>query len=364
MLELLDSPSIAMSESVGPARKGGHLKGRVLVTGGNGFIGQHLVAALAARVEAVRVLDPSIPAHVLPGIEHVQGSVLDHATVLRALDGVTCVYHLAALANLWTADRADFDRVNHGGTEIMLAAAREKEVARFVHCSTEAVLMPLHRRDGACDEASVLTLDDMAGPYSCSKYRAEQAALAAAAGGQQVVIVNPTLPIGAGDYNFTPPTAMLAHYLSGSRVYLDCMLNLVDARDLAQGMMLAADRGRSGERYLLGGENVSLRDLLTMLDGLAQRKLMRVRVPRWLALTTGHVCEWLADAITRRAPIATAEGVHLALRSAPLDCGKAMRELGYRPRPIADALSATVRWIMSDPQHRAAARLTAAPVGP
>ena len=111
----------------------------------------------------------------------------------------------------------------------------------------------------------------MAGPYSRSKYLAEQAAMAAAADGQQVVIVNPTLPIGAGDYNFTPPTAMLAHYLSGSRVYLDCMLNLVDARDLAQGMILAAERGRSGERYLLGGENKSLRELLTMLDGLAQR---------------------------------------------------------------------------------------------
>ena len=178
------------------------------------------------------------------------------------------------------------------------------------------------------------------------------------------MIVNPTLPIGAGDYHSTPPTAMLAHYLSGSRVYLDCMLNLVDARDLAQGMILAAERGRSGERYLLGGENISLRELLAMLDGLAQRNVARMRVPHWLALTTGHVSEWLADAITGRAPIATAEGVHLALRSAPLDCGKAMRDLGYRPRPIADALSATVRWIMSDPQGRAATGLTAAPVGP
>ena len=364
MLELLDSPSIAMTELGGPARKGGPLKGRVLVTGGNGFIGQHLVAALSGRFEAVRVLDPSVPGHVLPGIEHVQGSVLDHATVMRALDGVTCVYHLAALANLWTADRADFDRVNHGGTKIMLAAAREKEVTRFVHCSTEVVLMPRCRRDGACDEASVLTLDEMAGPYSRSKHLAEQAAMAAAADGQHVVIVNPTLPIGAGDYNFTPPTAMLAHYLSGSRVYLDCMLNLVDARDLAQGMILAAERGRSGERYLLGGENTSLRELLAMLDDLAERSVARMRVPQWLALTTGHVCEWLADAITGRAPIATAEGVHLALRSAPLDCGKAVRELGYRARPIADALNATVRWILSDPQGRAAKGLTAAPVGP
>jgi dihydroflavonol-4-reductase len=157
---------------------------------------------------------------------------------------------------------------------------------------------------------------------------------------------------------------MLAHYLSGSRVYLDCMLNLVDARDLAQGMILAAERGRSGERYLLGAENISLSELLTLLDGLVQRSSTRVRVPRWLALATGHVCEWLADAITGRAPIATTEGVRLALRSAPLDCGKAMRELGYRPRPIADALNATVRWIISDPQGRAATGLAAAPVGP
>jgi dihydroflavonol-4-reductase len=340
------------------------MKGRVLVTGGSGFIGLHLVAALAGRVEVLRVLDPSVPSHMPPGVEYVQGSVLDHTTVSRALDGVTCVYHLAALANLWTADRADFDRVNCGGTEIVLAAALEKEVARVVHCSTEVVLLPRRRQDGARDEAAELSLADMAGPYSRSKYRAEQAVLGAAARGQQVVIVNPTLPIGAGDYNFTPPTAMLAHYLSGSRVYLDCMLNLVDARDLAQGMILAAERGRAGERYLLGGENVSLRDLLAMLDGLAQRSVRRVRVPHWLALTTGHVCEWLADAATGRAPIATAEGVHLALRSAPLDCGKAMRELGYRPRPIEDALSATVRWIASDPRRRATTGLAAAPVGP
>ncbi len=363
MLELLDSPPIAMTEQVGPARKRGPLKGRALVTGGNGFIGQHVVAALAGRVEAVRVLDPAIPGHVLPGIEHVQGSVLDDATVLRALDGVTCIYHLAALANLWTADRADFDRVNHRGTEIMLALAREKHVARFVHCSTEVVLLPPCRRDGACDEAIALTLADMAGPYSRSKYLAEQAVLAATARGQEVVIVNPTLPIGAGDYNFTPPTAMLAHYLSGSRMYLDCMLNLVDARDLAQGMILAAEHGRSGERYLLGSENISLGELLAMLDRLAQREVRRVQVPRWLALAMGHVCEWLADAATGRTPIATAEGVRLALRSAPLDCGKAMHELGYRPRPIADALSATVRWIMNDPQRRATG-FAAAPVGP
>ncbi len=364
MLELLDSPSIAMSEQAEPGRKRGPIKGRVLVTGGNGFIGQHLVAALAGRVEALRVLDPSMPAHQLPGVEHVRGSVLDHAAVLRALDGVTCVYHLAALANLWTPHRADFDRVNHGGTEIMLALAREKNVARFVHCSSEVVLMPPRRRAGACDEAGVLALTDMAGPYSRSKYLAEQAVLAAAARGQQVVIVNPTLPIGAGDYNFTPPTAMLAHYLSGSRIYLDCMLNLVDARDLAQGMILAAERGRSGERYLLGSENLSLGELLAMLDRLVQRNVTRVRVPHLLARATGHMCEWLADVATGRPPIATAEGVRLALRSAPLDCGKAMHELGYRPRPIADALNATVRWIMSDPQRRAASGFAPAPVGP
>jgi dihydroflavonol-4-reductase len=320
----------------------------VLVTGGCGFLGRRLVAALAERVHTLRVLDTAPPIGLPRGTEYICGSVLDRSAVSRALDGVTCVYHLAGLANFWTADRADFDRVNRVGTECMLAGARDQAVTRFVHCSTEVVLLPAQRRDEPIDEYVMPALSDMAGPYSRSKYLAERAAMRAAARGQHVVIVNPTVPIGPGDHHFTPPTAMLARYLSGARLFLDCTLNLVDTRDLAHGMILAAERGRSGERYVLGGENVTLDELLHRIDRLEHRQLRRLRVPRWLALATGATSEWLASAITRRTPIATTESVRVALRSAALGSGKAMRDLGYRPRAVEDALKATVQWLSAD----------------
>jgi dihydroflavonol-4-reductase len=362
MLELLDSPPIAVSEPDRPERARGQVAARVLVTGGSGFIGQHLVAALAGRAH-VRIFDPAPPAQLPPGVEYVRASVLDQSAVLRALDGVTGVYHLAGMAHLWTADRADFDRVNRLGTETVLAAAKQKKVGRFVHCSTEVVLLPPQRRETLVDESVALTLAEMAGPYSRSKYLAEQAAFAAAARGQDVVVVNPTIPVGTGDRNHTPPTAMLAHYLSGSRFFLECMLNLVDARDVAAGMILAAERGRCGERYLLGGENVSLGELLAKLERLSSRKTVRLRVPPLVALATGSACEWIASNLTRRMPIATAEGVRLALRSARFDSRKAMRELNYAPRPIDEALGAATRWLMSDRQPSPTPGLAEAPIG-
>jgi dihydroflavonol-4-reductase len=346
MLELINSPSIALSEPARPGRDRAPAKSRVLITGGSGFIGRHLVACLAGHAQVVRILDPAPPAQQPPGVEYVQGSILDQSTALSALEGITCVYHLAAIAHLWAPDRADFDRVNQTGTEIMLAAARQQKVRRFVHCSTEAVLLPAQRSERPIDETIVLSLAEMAGPYSRSKYLAEQAAFAAAAQGQEVVIVNPTIPIGAGDRNRTPPTAMLAHYLSGARFFLDCTLNLVDARDVAQGMVLAAERGNAGERYVLGGENVSIGELLERLGRLASgSKRARLKLPPLLALAAGRASEWVADHLTGRMPIATVEGVRLALRAARFEHAKAVRELNYAPRPIDEALAAAARWL-------------------
>jgi dihydroflavonol-4-reductase len=351
MLELIDSPSIAVAEPARPGRNRGPIKARVLVTGGSGFLGQHLTGALIGRGYLVRILDPVAPAQLPAGAEYVQGSVLDREAVLGALEGIGCVYHLAARAHLWAVDRTDFDRLNRIGSEIVLAAARQKKVRRFLHCSTEVVLLPPKPCGHTVDETIALGVDDMAGPYSRSKYLAEKAAFAAAAGGQEVVIVNPTIPIGAGDRNFTPPTAMLAHYLSGSRFFLDCMLNVVDARDVAQGMILAAERGQPGERYILGGENVSLEDLLRMIERVSCRKTSRLRVPPLLALASGAACEWIANRVTGRRPIATTEGVRLALRSAPFDNRKAANAFGYAPRPIEEALTAATRWLMGDVQQ-------------
>ena len=320
---------------------------RSLVTGGSGFIGRQLVSALLCRGDIVRVLDSTAPFEPLPGVEFVQGSILDGATVGRALNGVDRVFHLAAIPHLWTPDVNDFDAVNRRGTETLLAAAAAAPVRRFVHCSTEAVLM-LPRVTPVIDEAAPSSLDDMAGPYTRSKYLAEQAAIAAARAGFPVVIVNPTLPIGRGDRRLTPPTALMALYLlRRSRFFLDCVLNLVDVRDVAAGMLLAAEHGRPGERYILGGENMRLREVATLLGRMRGRETRMWSVPGSLALASGHLCQWTSDYITHRMPTVTAEGVRLALRSAPIDNAKARRELGYAPRPVLDAITSAASWILS-----------------
>jgi dihydroflavonol-4-reductase len=319
---------------------------RTLVTGGSGFIGRHLVSALLARGHFVRIYDCAAPTEAPAGTEFVRGSVLDQAGLERALDGIDCVFHLAGIAHLWTPHPHDFDTVNRHGTEVVLAAAAEARVGRFVHCSTETVLLQ-RRGAGTLDETAGPGLDDMAGPYTRSKFLAERAALRAAQDGLPVVVVNPTLPIGGGDRDFTPPTAMMAHYLlRSSPFFLDCMLNLVDVRDVATGMVLAAERGRSGERYILGGENRSLRQIATTLGRIGGRSSLKLSVPAPIALATGWVSEWISDRVTRRVPIATAEGVRLALRSAPFDSRKARTELGYAPRPLQDAIADAAAWIL------------------
>ena len=320
---------------------------RSLVTGGSGFIGRHLVSALLARGNFVRVYDCAAPIGLSPQVEFVRGSVLDRAGLMRALEGMDCVYHLAGIAHLWAPDARSFDTVNRLGTEMALSAAADRKISRFVHCSTETVLLPRRGAARMIDEAASLDLADMPGPYTRSKYLAEQAALSAARDGLPVVIVNPTLPIGRGDHDFTPPTAMIALYLlRSSPFFLNCVLNLVDVRDVALGMVLAAERGRVGERYVLGSENIWLRQIAATLGRMTGRGSRKLSVPAPIALAAGHVAEWISDTITHRRPVATTEGVRLALRSAPFDSGKARLDLGYTPRPVQEALASSVAWIL------------------
>jgi dihydroflavonol-4-reductase len=316
---------------------------QVLVTGGCGFVGRHLVEALLARGDEVRVLDVSGAGEGDPPVEYIKGSVTDRVICERALEGIDRLYHMAGIAHLWCRNKDDFDLVNRRGTETILAAAETKGVERIVHCSTESILLPRRRHHRAIDESVAPSLDDMAGAYTRSKYLGERAALSAAERGQDIVVVNPTVPIGEGDRNVTPPAALFELFLAGgSPFFLDCVLNLVDVRDLADGIVRAGDEGRAGERYILGGENVALHDLLITLGRLSGRKMPKRRVPSSVALATGSIAGWIADNLTRSPPIATREGVLLALRSAPFDSAKAKRELGYRPGPIEQALTEVV----------------------
>ncbi len=317
-----------------------------LITGGSGFIGRHLVSALRAKGEFVRILDKAAPAGVLEGVEYLQGSVLDHDTVLHALDGMDHVYHLAAIAHLWTPQLDGFDRVNREGTEVMLSAAACKPVERIVHCASAVTLISPQTAGEMIDETAMPSLADMAGPYARSKYLAEQAALSAGRAGQPVVVVNPTLPIGPGDDSLTPPMAMLALYLTDRMPgALNFILNLADVRDVADGMIRAARYGRAGERYILGGENLSMKQLARMLVDLTGEKAIKFWVPGQLAYAAAVVSEWLATHITRKEPAATTEGVRLALRSAYLDSSKARHDLGYAPRSLHEALPDAVAWL-------------------
>lgn len=319
---------------------------KVLVTGGCGFVGRHLVDRLVARGDEVRVIDVCEHPDLSPAAEYRNASILDQAAVESALEGVERLYHIAGIAHLWTRNRAHFDEINRRGTETVIGAAVRKGTPRIVHCSTESILLPKRVNGHAISEDHVLSLKDLPGPYTRSKYLGEQAALQAARAGADLVVVNPTVPVGAGDGNMTPPAEMLALFLKGGTpFFLDFTMNLVDVRDVADGIMLGGDNGRAGERYILGGENIRLRDVLALVEQVSGRKMPQRTIPGPVALAAG-VCGDLVSRVTRKRPAATREGVLLALRSAPFDSSKARRELGYRPRPIEQALREELEWLI------------------
>lgn len=325
---------------------------RSLVTGGAGFIGSHLVRHLLDRGEAVRVLDIANASHLPSEVEIIQGSILDPDTVREALQGVRHLYHLAANPNLWAPRKSDFAEINLRGTETVLEAATKADLDRIIHTSTESILKGCGCRaeKPTIDETVALTEDDMPGPYCRSKFLAERRALAAAhERGLPVVVVNPTLPVGPGDRLVTPPTRMLMHFLTGnSRFFLDCTLNMVDVRDAAFGHILAAEKGRIGERYILSGTNLPMRDLLSMLGKLTGRAMPDIPIPYWMALIVGAVSEFIADHITHRLPMAPLTGVRLTRGAMAFDNAKAVTELGFRPGPIEDALRDAIGWLKNE----------------
>jgi dihydroflavonol-4-reductase len=319
---------------------------QTLVTGGSGFIGQYLVTALLQQGRRVRVLDVRRPGHIQPGLEFLKGSVLDPAIVREAVAGVDEVYHLAAFPGMWLPRKDDFHAVNCRGTEAVIAAVRDSKVRRLLHCSTESILFARSLEKAFVAEETWTTAAEMPGPYTRSKLVAEQRALEAVASGLSVVVANPTIPIGLTQ-SMTPPTLMLQYFM-GKRVqlYFDFMLNLVDVRDVAAGLLLVMQHGQDGQRYVLGGENISLRKLLETLATISGRRTMRIPLPCGLAQGVAAACEFMADHVTGRPPTATIEGVRIARWSKPVSIDKSRKELGYAPRPIKPALESVVASIM------------------
>jgi dihydroflavonol-4-reductase len=320
---------------------------QTLVTGGSGFIGQYLVTALLQQGRRVRILDVRPPAHVPSGIEFLKGSVLDPATVREAVAGIDEVYHLAAFPGMWLPRKDDFHAVNCRGTEAVIAAVRDSKVKRLLHCSTESILFGRSLEKAFVAAETWTTTDEMPGPYTRSKLIAEQRAFEAAASGLSVVIANPTIPIGLTQ-SATPPTLMLQHFVSRRlQLYFDFMLNLVDVRDVAAGLLLVMQRGQDGQRYVLGGENLPLRKLLEIVATISGREAMRIPVSAGFAQCAAIACEFVADHVTRRPPCATLEGVRIARRSKPVSIDKSRKELGYAPRPIKPALESVISSILN-----------------
>jgi dihydroflavonol-4-reductase len=325
---------------------------QALVTGGSGFIGQHLVTTLLAHGRRVRILDLRPPKYAATAVQYVQGSILDPELLQAALDDVDEVYHLAGLPGMWTQRKDDFHAVNAQGTATVIAAARKRGVSRLLHCSTESILFRPSCTASALAEDVSVTLDQMPGAYTRSKMLGEQQALQAAASGFPVVIANPTMPIGPPNGNLTPPTLMLQYFLKRRvQIYLDFIMNLVDVRDVALGLLLAMERGQTGQRYILGGENISLKKFLAIVSVLSGRSALRIPIPAVMAQTAAAVLEFTADHVTHTPPAGTVEGVRIASRSQALSIEKARRELGYAPRPIEGALEEALQSILSKSQE-------------
>lgn len=318
----------------------------VLVTGGAGFIGSHLVQLLAGRGQRVRVLDlPGAPVDHFPvGVDVILGDIRHRACVARAVRDCGQVYHLAANPQLWTQRRGTFLEINYQGAVNVLEEALAAGARRVLHTSTESILTRAVQV-GPITEEQHVPWDDVIGPYCRSKLLAERHALRLGRAGAPVVVVNPTLPVGPGDQGRSPPTQMMLDFCRGKRKeYMDAELNLIDVRDVALGIVCALEQGRPGRRYLLGGENLTILDLFARLAKIMGLPVPHRRAPYPVALIAAYVSELVADVFTHCMPAASVTGVRLTRRRMHFDPRRSLAELGLSPRPIASTLSEVVTW--------------------
>jgi len=319
-----------------------------LVTGASGFVGRAVVAALLARGQEVRVLvrASSRREHLdaLP-VEVAEGDLEHPETLAGAVRGCRALYHVAADYRLWVPSPASMYRSNVDGTRALVRAAMAAGVERIVYTSSVATL-GIDSSGQPADEATASTLGDMIGHYKRSKFLAEEAVRALIVQeGAPVVIVNPSTPIGPGDAKPTPTGRIVVEAARGRiPAYVDTGLNVVHVDDVAEGHLLAYERGTIGERYILGGDNLLLGEILTVITTLAGRRPPRMRLAPNLILPFAYLSE--AAARMRRAgePLLTVDGLRMAKKRMHFSSAKAMRELGYASRPAQDALRDSLEW--------------------
>lgn len=328
---------------------------KILVTGATGFVGSAVVRRLLARGHAVRALArPTSDLRNLAGleVELVRGDLHDGASLRRALEGCRALFHVAADYRLWTPDPNALYAANVEGTRRLMEAALAQGVQRIVYTSSVATL-GLHPDGSPADENTPVGLDDMIGHYKRSKYLAEEVVRELVeTRGLPAVIVNPSTPVGPRDIKPTPTGRMVRDAALGRMpAYVDTGLNIVHVDDVAEGHCLAFEHGQNGERYILGGENLSLQAILATIAALCGRRPPRIRLPHALVLPLGYVAQGWARLTGGPEPRLTADGVRMARKKMYFSSDKARRELGYRPRPAREALADAVAWFLEPGRH-------------
>ena len=313
-----------------------------LVTGASGFVGWHVARLLLERGHQVRALVR--PSSAIPDldVERVTGDLRDPASLARAASGCGLVFHVAADYRLWSKNPHELYQSNVDGTRNTLSAAKAAGVERLVYTSTVGCIgIP---PGGIGDENQPISLHDMAGAYKRSKFLAERVALDFARDGFPVVIVNPTAPMGDHDFKPTPTGQIVRDFLSGAMpAYIDTGLNVVNVRDVALGHLLACEKGKVGERYILGSENLTLSQILEELARITGRKAPTIKLPYSVAWTAGIITTAWAQ-LTGVPPRVPLEAVRMAKKKMWVSHEKAARELGYSPCPAASALSDAATW--------------------
>jgi dihydroflavonol-4-reductase len=324
---------------------------KIFLTGATGFVGHHVARALADSGAKLRLLvrKTSNLAN-LEGIdgETEVGDLSNPASYASALKGCDAVVHVAADYRLWIRDPEAMYRANVEGTRDLLKLARDAGIKRFVYTSSVATMH--FRRDGmVINEDTPVSLRDMVGHYKRSKFLAEQQAIAAAADGQRVIILNPTTPIGPNDSKPTPTGRIFVDFLNGRfPAYMDTGLNLVDVAEVARAHVSALTKGQSGHRYILGGENLTLKQILDKMAAITGLPSPTVKIPFAVAATYAFFEEWITGRIRKREPRATLEEVRMGRKKMYASSAHAQQELGFRIMPVNPAMRAAIEWFQAN----------------
>lgn len=324
---------------------------KTFLTGATGFLGSHVARVLAAQGAELRLLvRPTSNLKNLEGLnaETATGDLRDPASLDNAMSGCDTVFHVAADYRLWARDPDEMYRSNVEGTRAILEAARKNGVRRVVYTSSVAT-MGFTRNGNPADEDSPVALANMIGHYKRSKFMAEQIALEAGRSGMHVVVVNPTTPVGEQDIKPTPTGRIILDFLKRKfPAYVDTGLNLVDVTECAGGHVAALERGKSGERYILGGEDLTLKQILDKLGAITGLSSPTVKLPYFFAFAAAAVDETITGRILHREPRATIDAVRMGRKKMFASSAKAERDLGWKLVPAENALRRAVEWFRNN----------------